>query len=107
MTGPDPEAPARPLRFAEAVAGLLSAGLVVLALVMVGAKVLAPSLLGGVGLARAQGPAWWRLLLILLVGALGETARLLRTRFPFPARWALGAGTLVVAVAALWVTFWN
>lgn len=97
----------RGLRVLEAIAGLLAAGMLVLGLVLLAAKAFAPALLGGHGLERAQGPAWWRLLLVLLAGALGEVAHVARTRFPDSARWVLGVGVTVVAFTALWVTFWR
>jgi len=94
------------LRAVEAVAGVLSAGVLLLGLGLVVAQLVAPRL-GGTGLEAAVGPGWDRAVAALAVGVLGELFRALRKRLPVGAR-AVIAVTLLLGIGALlWFTWWH
>ncbi|MTD13685.1 hypothetical protein GIS00_06980 [Nakamurella sp. YIM 132087] len=87
-------------------AGLLSAGLVVLAALLVLSALLSPALLGGTGISRATGPEWWRILVQLGVGVAAELARSVRHRLPDPARGVLAGLVSVAVVVTIAVCWW-
>src|SRR3954466_2507525 len=68
------------LRGLEVVAGILSAGVLVLGVALLVSQVLAPRL-GGTGLESATGPGWARTLGALGIGVVGETLRAMRRRW--------------------------
>jgi hypothetical protein len=96
----------RGVRLLEAVAGLLSGGVLVLGLVLLASQVLAPSMLSGTGFAAATGPGWWRVAAHLLVGAAGETGVLLRRRASIAARVTMAAATIAAVLAVLAAAWW-
>jgi len=114
MDGSDrqPDAPtaARPLprwlRGLEAVAGVLSAGILLLGIGLVVAQLLAPRL-GGTGLEAAVGPGWDRALAAVGVGLFGEGFRVLRRRLPAGARAFIAIVVLLGVGALLWFTWWR
>lgn len=94
-------------RALEGVAGLLSAGLVVVAAGLVVLQLIAGDLAPGAGLAAATGPTWLRALAQLAVGAAGEGLVWARRRLSRGAR-VWGAVVVIVAAAAtLWFTWWR
>jgi hypothetical protein len=96
----------RGVRVLEAVAGLLSGGVLVLGLVLLASQAFAPSLLSGTGFAAATGPGWWRVVAHLIVGAAGETGVLLRRRASIAARVTTAGATVVAALAVLAAAWW-
>jgi hypothetical protein len=94
------------LRVLEAVAGVLSAGVLLLGLVLSVAQVLAPRL-GGTGLEAAVGPGWDRAVATLAVGVVGELLRALRRRLAVAARAAVAVVVLLGIGALLWFTWWR
>ena len=93
------------LRALEVVSGLLSAGVLVLGLVLLVSQLGARHLLSGTGLAAATGPGWWRVAVHLVVGAAGEVGMLLR-RSAAPAVRAVVASVTVVAVVVVLGAAW-
>lgn len=91
----------RPVRFVEAVAALLSAGLLVVGVVLAVLLVAAPALNGG------TGPRWDRVLVAVVVGVIGEVLHRRRDRLPGRARPAVAAGVIVLMLAALWWGWWR
>lgn len=85
----------------ETTAGLLSSGLLVLTVVLLGAVVVAPLVVDG-----ATGPQWWRIGVGAAVAVPGELIRIGRRDRAVGLR-AVLAGTVVVAViGALALTWW-
>lgn len=91
----------RSVRILDAVAALLSAGVLVIGVVLAVLLVAAPALNDG------TGPRLDRVLVALAAGILGELAHLRRERLPSPARPAVAAGVIVVVLAALWWGWWR
>ena len=91
------------VRFLDALAGLLSAGVLVVGIVLLLAAVIAPSAVAAAGLGVADGPGWDRVIAHLAVGAAGEVVVLLRRRWPTVVR---GLADAVVVLAALMVIWW-
>lgn len=96
----------RGLRVLDAVAGLLSAGMLVLGLALLVSQLFGAALLGGTGLSAATGPGWWRVAAHLAVGAAGETGVLLRRRLAVGPRAAIAGGTVVAALAVVVAAWW-
>jgi hypothetical protein len=95
--------PGRWVRFLDALAGLLSAGVLVVGIILLLASLIAPSAVAAAGLGVADGPGWDRVIAHLVVGAAGELVVLLRRRWPT----FFGAmADVVVIVAALPVIWW-
>lgn len=101
-----PQKPGRGLRALEAIAGLLSGGVLVLGVLLVASQLFAPSLLHGTGYATATGPGWWRVAAHLAVGLAGEAGVLVRRRMAPGARLAIAAGTVVAAVVVIAAAWW-
>ena len=87
----------------DAVAGLFSAGTLVIGVLLLVMAAVAPTALERAGLGQADGPGWSRVSAQLLVGAIGELVVLLRRRWPPGAR---AAADLAVIVGCLTVTWW-
>ncbi|GGL95749.1 hypothetical protein [Nakamurella endophytica] len=99
-----------PVRTAAAVrtlAGVLSAGSVVVGLVLVLSPWWAPLVLAGSGLDRAAGAAPGRSVPQLVAGLLGEAVRLLSRRWRPAARLAAASGVVVLCLAALAWGWWR
>lgn len=98
---------ARGIRALEAVGGLLSAGVLVTAVLLAVLEVAAPAFMTGSGLTVAAGPRWDRILVPLIVGVAGELAR--RYRHHIAPRWraALAVMVVLLCVAALWWGWWR
>lgn len=96
----------RGLRALEVVAGLASAGVVVIGLGLVVLQVLAGRIAPGSGLSAASGPTWTRALAQLGVGLVGEVVVGLRARLPHAGRTWLAVGVLVAVGAVLWLCWW-
>lgn len=96
-----------PARGIEAVAGLLSAGLLVVGVSLVVLQLIAGRLAPGTGLAAADGPTWWRALAQLGVGALGECVVWARRILPAGARVWLATAVIVGVGAVLWFAWWR
>ena len=91
----------RPVRIVEAVAALLSAGLLVVAVLLAVLLFAAPALNDG------TGPRLDRVLVPLAAGVLGEVVHLRRERFSVRARpWVAGL-VIVVVLGALWWGWWR
>jgi hypothetical protein len=97
----------RLLRAAEAAAGLLSGGLLVLGLALLVLQFVAPALVPGAGFAAPAGPGWGRIAAHLAVGAAGEGAVAIRGRVPRPVRGVLAAGVMLAVLAVLWFAWWS
>lgn len=91
----------RPVRILEAVAALLSAGVLVVGVVLAVLLVAAPALNDG------TGPRLDRVLVALLAGVAGELALLRRERLPARVRPAVAGGVIVVVLVALWWGWWR
>jgi hypothetical protein len=94
------------LRGLEVVAGILSAGVLLLGVGLVVAQLLAPRL-GGDGLEAATGPGWGRASAALVVGVVGEVLRALRRRWATSVRAVAAIVVIVAVVALLWFTWWR
>lgn len=100
-------APARGgLRALEVVAGLLSAGLVVIGVALIVLQLVAADIAPGTGLAAASGPGWGRALGQLAVGLVGEVVVALRKRLGHASRTYLAVGVMVAVAAVLWLSWW-
>ena len=91
----------RSVRVVEAVAALLSAGVLVVGVVLAVLLVAVPALDDG------TGPRLDRVLVALLAGGLGELAHWRRERFPVRARVAVAAAVSVAVLVALWWGWWR
>ena len=109
-TGSDPLVPARPPaligRFVVALAGLLSAGCLLLGIALAILQVAAPRL-GGTGLEYATGPGWPAAAATLAVGSLGEAAFWLTVRSSRPIRIAVATGVVLAVLAVLALVWWR
>ncbi len=94
------------LRFLEAVAGLLTAGIAVAGIVLLAAQLVAPRT-GGTGLDAATGPGWSTVLATLAVAVVGESLRLLRRRLPAAARMVSAAAVIIGVLVLLWFSWWR
>lgn len=86
----------------EAVAGLVSGGLVVIGVGLVVLQLVAPELAPGTGLAAAAGPTWPRALATAAVGVAGEVVVWARRRLGRAARAWLAVAVIVAALLDLW-----
>lgn len=107
MTGavsrPDGAAARRPaaVRWTDALAGLLTAGMLVVGSVWLIGRLLAPSFVPAAGAAGGAGP-WWGIGLHLSVGVLGELALRRRPdRRPGP-RLVIDVTVIAVVAVVLW-----
>lgn len=80
---------------------MLSAGLLVVGVVLAVLVVAAPALNDG------SGPRLDRVIVALLAGGLGELAHLRRHRLPDRARAVVGAVVILVVLLALWWGWWR
>jgi hypothetical protein len=103
VVGPD----GRLLRTVEAVARLLSGGLLVLGLALLVLQLVAPDLVPGTGFEAPTGPGWGRIAAHLAVGATGEAAAAARSRLPRAARGVLATAAIVAVFAVLWFAWWS
>ena len=85
----------------QAVAALLSAGLLVIGVVLAVLLVVAPALNHG------TGPRLDRVIVAVVAGALGEVAHLRRERLPERARAAVATAVIIVVLLALWWDWWH
>lgn len=115
-TAPLPAIPADPppyrgltgfARAIESVAGLASAGLVLLGLALVALEIFAPQLAPGIGTSAATGPTWPRTIAQLGVGVAGEVAVWARPRMSHASRVWTATAVLVAVAAVLWVCWWR
>ena len=97
----------RPLRVTEAVASLLSAGLLMIGLAVAVLVFAAPSLIHGAGLSATDGPRIDRVLVQLGVGALGEVVHWQRGRLPMTIRPVVAVVVVAAVLAALWWGWWR
>ncbi len=106
---PERSRPANPaprwLRALDGAAGLLSAGVLVLGVVLLVAQLAAPILWDGAELGSATGPGWASVAAHVGVGAVGELIVLLRRGWPVPVRAAADL-TVVAAALAVMVLLW-
>lgn len=105
--GPPPEGMSGAGRFLEILAGLASAGLVVIGLGLVVVQLIAPELAPGSGMSAAAGPTWWRALAQVGVGALGEFSVWARPRMGRAARVWSAVAVLVATGVVLWLSWWR
>jgi hypothetical protein len=94
-------------RFLEALAGLASAGLLLIGLGLVVLQLIAPELAPGTGMSAAAGPTWWRALAHVGVGAAGELCVWARPRMGRAARVWGATATLLMTAAVLWLAWWR
>jgi hypothetical protein len=80
---------------------VLSAGVLVVGVLLAVLLVAAPALNDG------TGPRLDRVLVPLVVGVVGEIAHLRRDRLPLRARGAVAALVIVVVLGALWWGWWR
>ena len=99
--------PGRAVRILDVVAGLLSAGTVVVGAVLLVTALAAPTVLDRAGLGQAAGPGWSRVVAPLLVGAAGELVVRLRHRWPPDQRAAADVAVIVGCLAVTWWTWWR
>ncbi len=97
----------RGLRVTEALAALLSAGVVVAGVVLALLMVVAPWLIHGTGLSTTDGPKPDRVLVQVGVGALGEWAHWKRSRLALRFRPAVAIAVVAAVLAALWWGWWR
>ncbi len=94
------------VRLVDGLAGLLSAGLLVIGIVLLLAAMFAPAVLSAAGLGDAAGPNWVSVLAHLGFGTAGELVVLLRGRWPVPVRAGADLVVIVVIVGVIWLTWW-
>ena len=94
------------LRALESVAGLLSAGVAVAAVVLVLAAVLAPRL-GGTGLEASVGPGLPAVLWSVGLAGSAEVLRAVRRTMPIALRAVVAGATLVAVIVWLWFVWWR
>lgn len=101
---PPARAPRLPrlLRLAEGLAGLVGAGMLLLGVLLLVAQLLAPRLVDS-----ADGPRWGVALVQLGVGAVAETLRAVRRRWPVGVRYLVACLTIAAVVLVLFVTWWR
>ena len=97
----------RGVRMLEAIAGLLSAGLLVFGVVLAVLRFAVPTFVHDPGLSTAKGPETGRIVVPLAVGALGELLHLTRARMRAPSRAVAAVVVIVGVLAALWLTWWR
>ncbi|MGI8590628.1 MAG: hypothetical protein ACR2M5_06505 [Nakamurella sp.] len=97
----------RPVRMLEGVGALLSAGVLVLGVLLAALAVLGPVLVKGTGLSTASGPRLDRVLIPIGMGLLGEILHVTRHRRRLTTRILAAAGTVLAALAALWWGWWQ
>jgi hypothetical protein len=87
---------------------LLSAGTLVVGVVLLMTALAAPTVLERAGLGQADGPGWSRVFALLLVGGAGElVVVLLRRRWPPGSRAAADAAVIVGCLAVTWWVWWR
>ena len=91
----------------DAVAGLFSAGTVVVGAVLLVMALAAPTVLERAGLGQADGPGWSRVSSLLRVGGIGELVVRLRHRWPPGSRAAADVAVIVGCVAVIWWAWWR
>jgi hypothetical protein len=95
--------PGPAIRTLDALAGLLSAGILLVGVLLLLAAVIAPTALPAAGLGIASGPGWSSVAVHLAVGVTGELVVLRRRGWPPAVR---AGADLVVIAAALLVLWW-
>lgn len=114
--GPDGAAPGaegtavdgRAVRFLTATAGLLSAGVLLLGIAMLVMKFVVPAMRSGTGLDESYGPGTGQIIAQLLVGAAGESTRLLRRRsVGAGVRGAAAVAVILGVLVVLWWSWWS
>ncbi len=95
------------VRVLEAVAALLSAGVLVIGVALAVLTVAAPALVHGSGLSAASGPQPGRVVVPLVGGLLGELAHVWRSRLPDRIRWAAALLVIVAELVVLWWGWWR
>ena len=91
----------------DGIAGLFSAGTLVVGVVLLLMALAAPTLLERAGLGEADGPGWSRVLAQLLVGAAGEVVVRLRGRWPTGPRVGADLAVIVGCLAVVWWVWWR
>ncbi len=94
------------VRVLDVVVGLLSAGLLVVGVLLVPAQFLAPPLLSMAGWGQATGPGWARIGAHLVVGVAGEVVVRFRGRLGRPARAAADLAVVAAAVGTIAWAWW-
>ena len=94
------------VRLLDVLAGLLSAGLLVVGGLLLAAQRLAPSVLSMAGWGQASGPGWPRVGAQLLVGVGGEVVVRLRGRLGRGPRIAADLAVIVAAVTVIVWAWW-
>ncbi len=108
VAGPaQPGRPPRATRTLETTAGLLSAGALVLGMVLVVARFAAPVLINGSGVSATRGPATARIVVQFTAGLVGELLHWNRARLPGSIRAPIAFTLIAVQLAALWWCWWR
>ena len=93
------------VRVLDTVAGLLSAGVLVVGVLLLVAAVIAPSALSAAGLGGATGPGWGRVIAQLAVGVVGELVVRFRGTWRTAVR-AVADAAVIVAVPTVIAWAW-
>ena len=99
--------PGRGGRILDVVAGLFSAGTLVVGVLLLVMALAAPTVLERAGLGEADGPGWSRVLAQLLVGAAGELVVRVRPRWPDGLRAAADLAVIAGCLTVIWWVWWR
>ena len=97
----------RSVRILETTAGLLSAGALVLGLVLAVLMFAAPAVVDGSGLSAAGGPQTGRIVVQLAAGAIGEVLHGRRRHFGARSRPLVAAAVIIGELIALRWSWWR
>lgn len=99
--------PNRAVRGLRALAGLLSAGMVLLGLGLLVLRFVVPALRDGTGIDESTGPGIAEIAAVLGAGVGGEFARIRSRRATVGAQAWLAVAVVLVSLAALWFAWWG
>jgi hypothetical protein len=102
----DARRPAPAVRLLDALAGVLSAGVLVVGALLLVAQLFAPALLSMAGWGEATGPGWPRVAAHLVVGVAGEVLVRVRGRLPAAVRVGADFGVVIAALVTIGWAWW-
>ncbi len=94
------------VRVLDTIAGLLSAGVLVLGILLLIAQLIAPLALSLAGWGDANGPGWWQVVTQLVVGGAGEVVVRMRHGWAGPVRAAADVTVIMAIVLVLAWAWW-